>query len=166
MSLRTRAPLSGLALLLALLAVLFGLLPRLRRFPVPEPGRSAILATGASSGIGKHAALHLDSMGWTVYAGVRKQRDADALLAERPTLRPIIMDVADEESVRSAFAVVEADLAGQPGLSLCGLLNNAGVVQALPLEIEDIGFARQLFEVNAGVFGCTFQKPASKQILS
>eukprot|EP01049_Picozoa_sp_SAG25_P024791 SAG25_NODE_11393_length_305_cov_1.000000_1_plen_61_part_10 len=53
--------------------------------------------TGASSGIGRDAALALDTLGFTVYAGVRKDADAVELRSKRPSLRPIMLDVAVDE---------------------------------------------------------------------
>src|SRR2546422_456717 len=42
--------------------------------------RPSIVITGASTGIGEASALRLASIGFRVFAGVRKQADADALL--------------------------------------------------------------------------------------
>lgn len=42
------------------------------RYPVPTAARSAVVITGASSGLGLDAALRLHSLGFVVYAGVRK----------------------------------------------------------------------------------------------
>ena len=39
-----------------------------------------IVITGASSGIGKATALHLDELGFRVFAGVRKEADGRRLM--------------------------------------------------------------------------------------
>jgi hypothetical protein len=41
----------------------------------------AVVITGASSGIGLHAAVTLAGRGFTVFAGVRKEQDAASVLA-------------------------------------------------------------------------------------
>ncbi|MCD4848611.1 MAG: SDR family NAD(P)-dependent oxidoreductase, partial [Candidatus Aegiribacteria sp.] len=52
----------------------------------------AVVITGTSSGIGKACALHLDKLGFKVYAGVRKQADGDNLKEEASDrLSPIIL---------------------------------------------------------------------------
>ncbi len=38
-----------------------------------------VVITGTSSGIGKACALHLDKLGFKVYAGVRKKADGEQL---------------------------------------------------------------------------------------
>ena len=45
--------------------------------------------TGASTGIGRTCAEHLDSLGHTVYAGVRKDSDAEALQAAGERIVPL-----------------------------------------------------------------------------
>ena len=48
------------------------------------------VVTGASTGIGQATALHLDSLGFSVFAGVRKDEDADRLRAAgSDRLRPL-----------------------------------------------------------------------------
>lgn len=107
-------------------------------FPVPSPGASAVLLTGTSSGLGRHAALWLARDGYTVLATVRKAEDADAL-AEAWQLEkqrekesgggdvvPIIMDVTSDESVAAASAAVDA-LLEERRLGLAAIVNNAGV---------------------------------------
>ena len=39
----------------------------------------AVLVTGASTGIGRACAIYLASHGFTVFAGVRKEQDAESL---------------------------------------------------------------------------------------
>ena len=41
--------------------------------------KGAVLVTGASSGMGRACALRLDRAGFTVFAGVRKEKDALSL---------------------------------------------------------------------------------------
>lgn len=60
----------------------------------------AVIISGASTGIGLHAALSMADEGYVVYAGVRKDADAARLSSYgKPTLVPILLDVAQPESV-------------------------------------------------------------------
>jgi len=62
-----------------------------------------VVITGASSGIGKATALHLDQLGFRVFAGVRNEADLHALKAEASdALTPIFLDVTDEDSIETA----------------------------------------------------------------
>jgi len=107
---------------------------------------AAILVTGASTGIGRACALHLAARGNTVYAGVRKQADADSLTSEAlGTLKPLTLDVTDEPSIRASVQTLTADLADH---GLAGLVNNAGIALGGPLEYLPIETWRQQLEVN------------------
>jgi hypothetical protein len=65
--------------------------------------------TGASTGIGRATALHLAGRGWQVFAGVRRERDAESLRSESmPLLRPLMIDVIDGASVKRAAAEVRS----------------------------------------------------------
>jgi NAD(P)-dependent dehydrogenase (short-subunit alcohol dehydrogenase family) len=120
------------------------------RAPTEEAlGRGPVLVTGASSGIGRACALELASSGFRVFAGVRKEEDAQALEdAARGHLTPLFIDVTDPSSVASAAETVE-EAVGEAGL--VGLVNNAGVGVAWPLELVPLNELRHQFEVN--VFG-------------
>lgn len=102
--------------------------------------------TGASTGIGKSCALHLDRVGFQVFAGVRRQTDGDALREQASDrLSPIFLDVTKSELIASAAKTVTAAI-GQTGL--VGLVNNAGIAVAGPLEFVPIDELRRQFEVN------------------
>ena len=111
--------------------------------------KGAVVITGASTGIGEATALRLATSGFTVFAGVRKDADADRLTtASLPALRPVKIDVADSASIRTALAEV-TEAVGDEGL--VGLINNAGISGGGPLEFTTLDEIRQMFEVN--VFG-------------
>ena len=113
---------------------------------MPEnPTRGALLISGASTGIGQACAEHLANLGFTVFAGVRKQSDADALRgAGSGRTQPLMLDVTDSESIVSAMRTLgEASPAG-----LAGLVNNAGVSAGGPLEFVALEEWRHALEVN------------------
>jgi len=139
----------------ALVIILVSVLPFLtqlvlqKEYKVHEKG--AIIISGASTGIGKHAAVDLAKHGYTVFAGVRKQKDADALKSESgglATLIPFILDVAKQETVTNSFHEVKKYLDANK-IPLVGLVNNAGISQTTsPVEFIDVDKAKQEFDVN------------------
>jgi len=106
----------------------------------------AVVVTGASSGIGLATAELLAREDFTVYAGVRSGADAARLGALHPSIRPLTIDVTDRASIDAAAASVAAG-----GEALHGLVNNAGIAVAGPLEFLPLDELRRQFEVN--VFG-------------
>lgn len=111
--------------------------------------RGAVVITGASTGIGKTTALHLDSLGFRVFAGVRKDRDGEHLKRESSgRITPLRIDVTDASTITSAAGTVTNIV---DGAGLAGLVNNAGIAVAGPLEFLPLDEIRQQFEVN--VFG-------------
>lgn len=105
----------------------------------------AALITGCSTGIGRATALRLDSSGWEVFAGVRKQDDFDALTgAGSERLRPILIDVTDPDSVAAAAERIGAEAPA----GLDALVNNAGVAYTGPLEFVPLDELRNQMEVN------------------
>lgn len=111
-----------------------------------DPGCDAVVVTGASTGIGKACALELDRRGYRVFAGVRSEEAAQRLRAEgSPRLATLELDVTDAESIAAATAEV-AEKVG--GAGLAGLVNNAGICVAGPLEFVPLAELRRQFEVN------------------
>lgn len=92
-----------------------------------------VLVTGASSGIGAACARRLAGRGWRVLAGVRKPGDSPEGTTE------VLLDVTDPAAVRAAAAGVD---------ELQGLVNNAGIAIAAPLEHLPLDELRRQLEVN------------------
>ena len=104
-----------------------------------------IFITGASSGIGKVSAITLAKKGFHVFAGVRKQEDAENLKIENPDITPIFIDVTNQDSVNGAFNKI-SEITADKGLY--GLVNNAGIAVAGPLEFLPIDRLRLQLEIN------------------
>ncbi len=106
----------------------------------------SVVITGASTGIGEACALRLDRAGFRVFAGVRRSADGEVLRAKASDrLTPVHIDVTDAASIAAAHDVV-ASAIGVGGLS--GLVNNAGIAVASPMEFVPIADLRDQLEVN------------------
>lgn len=107
--------------------------------------KKLVVITGCSTGIGRAAALHLAERGFQVLAGVRKEKDA-ASFHGKNGITPVIIDVTDDKTVKSA--------ATHPLLSEASevhLINNAGIALGGPVEATPLPRWKQQFDVN--VFG-------------
>jgi NAD(P)-dependent dehydrogenase (short-subunit alcohol dehydrogenase family) len=105
--------------------------------------RRSVVVTGASTGIGRATVAALVSEGFLVFATVRRLDDADALREQfGDSVRPLLMDLLDEDSVRAAGAEVHASG------PLFGLVNNAGAALPGPLEYLPIDTFRRQLEIN------------------
>jgi NAD(P)-dependent dehydrogenase (short-subunit alcohol dehydrogenase family) len=91
------------------------------------------VVTGASSGIGAASAARLARAGWRVLAGVREEGQAPAGCEE------VLLDVTHEVQVQAAAGRVE---------TLDGLVNNAGIALAAPLEFVPVDELRRQLDVN------------------
>ena len=100
-----------------------------------------VVVTGASTGIGAAAARELARRGFHVLAGVRRDRDADAIRG--PGIEPVILDITNPEHIRALATRVDGD----PRV-VRALLNNAGIQANVPIEAFAIDEWRRLFEVN------------------
>ena len=108
-----------------------------------------VLVTGASSGIGRHAAATLAQQGWQVFAAARRSEPLQELRREAGDgIRPLILDVTDSTSIaRAAGESFDAT----DGYGVDAIVNNAGI--ALAGALTDVGDdeIRAQFETN--VFG-------------
>jgi len=108
--------------------------------------KTSFLVTGASTGIGAACALDLDGHGYRVFAGVRNDDDGRRLKCRASDrLTPVLIDVADEQSIDGARRSIERAV-GEGGVA--GLVNNAGVSVGGPLEFVPIADLRRQLEVN------------------
>jgi NAD(P)-dependent dehydrogenase (short-subunit alcohol dehydrogenase family) len=101
--------------------------------------KGTVLVTGASTGIGEATVLHLRGLGFSPIAAVRKDEDAERL--EGQGLRTTRIDVTDADQIAAARDA----LGDEP---LAGLVNNAGIAVAAPLEFLPIDRLRQQLEIN------------------
>jgi NAD(P)-dependent dehydrogenase (short-subunit alcohol dehydrogenase family) len=108
------------------------------------PTTGTVVITGASTGIGRATALRLARAGFDVLAGVRREADGAALRGEDGRIEPVLVDVTDAGQVAGL-----AERVG--GAPLAGLVNNAGIAVAGPLEGIPLDDVRRQYEVN--VFG-------------
>ena len=110
-----------------------------------SPARPAVVITGTSTGIGAAAAMELARRGFRVFAGVRRACDGERLAAMSREIVPLPLDVTHAAQIAAAAETV-GRLVGAAGLA--GLVNNAGIVVAGPLEILPLDELRRQFEVN------------------
>ena len=96
-----------------------------KEFPVPTAGSSAVIVTGASSGLGEAFAQDLAAAGFLTFGTVRKQADADRLNAAGRVV-PVVVDVTNPGQVAAAVGEIRATLL-KKGRTLCAVVNNAGV---------------------------------------
>jgi NAD(P)-dependent dehydrogenase (short-subunit alcohol dehydrogenase family) len=98
-----------------------------------------VLVTGASTGIGEATVLHLKALGFDAVGAVRK--DEDAVRLEARGVRTVRIDVTDAGQIAAA----RDELGDVP---LAGLVNNAGIAVAAPLEFLPVDRLREQLEIN------------------
>lgn len=109
-----------------------------------------ILITGANKGIGYETARALAIAGHTVLMGARDpergQAAADALAVDGLQVRPVELDVTDEQTIRSAAELIAGDYG-----RLDILINNAAITRdagRVPAEVP-LADLRAVYETNA-----------------
>lgn len=110
-----------------------------------------VLVTGATGGIGRHAAVHLAERGFRVFATGRNQAKLDELTrdaAGRYELTPIRLDVTDASSIAAAAHEIDRLTSGH-GIDI--LVNNAGFGEIAPIEM--VGDAELRAQYDTNVFG-------------
>jgi len=106
-----------------------------------------VVITGVSTGIGYSSAKILCNSGYFVYGSVRQQKDADRLSAKLGDhFQPLIFDVTDSKSIKESAQKVQSNL--NPGESIAGLVNNAGIALGGPVTLIDTDIFRKQFDVN------------------
>jgi NADP-dependent 3-hydroxy acid dehydrogenase YdfG len=111
-------------------------------------GALTVGVTGASSGIGRATAIEFARRGHVVFAAARREEVLADLAAATPNIRAVGLDVTDADSVRRAWAAIEASTGGA-GLDV--LVNNAGFALTGPIEILGDAEIQRQFATN--VFG-------------
>jgi len=111
-------------------------------------GQLSVLVTGASSGIGKATAIEFAQRGHQVFAAARREEVLAGLAAKTPNIRAVGLDVTDADSVRQAWAKIDASTGGT-GVDV--LVNNAGFALSGPVEVLADADVRRQFDTN--VFG-------------
>jgi NAD(P)-dependent dehydrogenase (short-subunit alcohol dehydrogenase family) len=111
------------------------------------PDHLNVFVTGASSGIGRAAAIELAARGHRVFAGARRAASLDELATANPRIVATPIDVTDPASVQAAAASIDAATAGH-GVDV--LVNGAGYalrgpVEALSTEAVEHHFATNVF---------------------
>jgi NADP-dependent 3-hydroxy acid dehydrogenase YdfG len=107
-----------------------------------------ILVTGASSGIGRAVAIELAQRGHTVFAAARRLAALEELAESHRGIVAVPLDVTDEKSIETAWALV--DSAGQ-GAGIDVLVNAAGFALTGPIETLTTQEVKRQFDTN--VFG-------------
>jgi NAD(P)-dependent dehydrogenase (short-subunit alcohol dehydrogenase family) len=108
--------------------------------------RGSVVVTGTSTGIGAATVTRLASLGFDVFAGIRRTEDAEVVRSRgNANVTPLLIDITDAATIAAAVKTV-GQAVGDGGLA--GLVNNAGIVKPGPLEFQPLDDFRHQLEVN------------------
>lgn len=112
--------------------------------------QKSILITGTSTGIGRNLAETLAKNGYHVYAGVRNEKDYEALNAI-DNITAVRMDVTIQSEVNAAVAFIQSQ-----GTGLYAVVNNAGIGNFGKVIEADLSDHEMMYRVNVeGVYRVT-----------
>jgi NAD(P)-dependent dehydrogenase (short-subunit alcohol dehydrogenase family) len=120
----------------------------MRSFTVTPARSKSVVVTGASSGLGRAAAVYLSRLGYRVFAGVRTESSVaklSTLSASTGELIPVMLDVTDAASIAQAGQCIERRCSDT---GLWAVVNNAGICISAPLECVPINVMRTQLETN------------------
>lgn len=102
-----------------------------------------MVVSGASTGMGAAVARELAARGYHILAGVRRERDGDAIRADG--IEPVLLDITRPEHVQALVDRIASDPHHRP---LRALINNAGISVHGPVETLPLDEWRRQFDVN------------------
>ena len=116
--------------------------------PVTAPTHPFALVTGANRGLGREVAVQLAQRGHRVWASARSEAKARKAAEGIAGAEPLVLDVADADSVAAAF-----DTIARHGAGLAVVVNNAGIDYDTDQRAAtaDLARVRRIFDTN--VFG-------------
>lgn len=116
-------------------------------------GKTAVVVTGCSSGIGKTIAEHLAAHDFLVFATTRNVSDAKIIHdPHKENLIPISpLDLTQREEIRAAVDSIKSNLLSRGCDGLYGIVSNAGGGSIAPLELMDMSIMEK--ELKARVLG-------------
>ncbi|EDO43022.1 predicted protein [Nematostella vectensis] len=124
----------------------------IKRFVYPQtllgdlPNRH-VLITGCDSGFGRAAAIKLDELGLSVFAGCLTESGASKLARQcSDRLQTLILDVTNPDDIKKAHEQVKQHLPQHTGL--WGLVNNAGIAMFTAVELTPLSEYKKMADVN------------------
>ncbi|XP_020608496.1 dehydrogenase/reductase SDR family member 9-like [Orbicella faveolata] len=108
-----------------------------------------VLITGCDSGFGRETAIKLDEMGVCVMATCLTKAGEQSLKSvTSDKLKTFQMDVTNSQQINDVCKEVKGQIACGAATGLWGLVNNAGILQTLPIEWTPLNTFKRIADVN------------------